>query len=356
MTITRIDWQKTALCLAAICAVVLGTLLFFGSTGAAEGALKREAHALEREALQRLHMQPVPVPCPAWGSANELARVHSELERVQAELAEARAQIQKLSRANLEQELRDPPVGSERPQEAQHADQHKAPSSSAKAAAPVPLSEREREEDEQEREEQDRRYQAAHLGSHLLHKHADSRPQEHPRSVPLARSHAHHPESAQHAKTTHAVTHPKAEMFFVEGRELPVLVVEKQHDTEWSKASSGGHRIDKYAEKDDGPPTRQAVHASVAEVLDAMHNFTAQHGLKYWIIDGSLLGALRDGQVIPWDNDADVGMTAADVKQMVNILKSGANFPGHAGIVATRFVYTQRARKCARLSVSCVCC
>ena len=58
------------------------------------------------------------------------------------------------------------------------------------------------------------------------------------------------------------------EKFFVEGRELPVLVKELQHDSDWSKAS--GHRIDKFAEKDAGPPTREAVHASVAEVLDAL--------------------------------------------------------------------------------------
>ena len=31
-------------------------------------------------------------------------------------------------------------------------------------------------------------------------------------------------------------------------------------------------------------------------------------GLKYWLDAGTLLGIIRDGDLIPWDYDADIGI------------------------------------------------
>lgn len=31
-------------------------------------------------------------------------------------------------------------------------------------------------------------------------------------------------------------------------------------------------------------------------------------GVRYWLEAGSLLGAMRSGDVLPWDHDVDIGM------------------------------------------------
>ena len=44
------------------------------------------------------------------------------------------------------------------------------------------------------------------------------------------------------------------------------------------------------------------------EVLDFFVNVCEKNELNYWLIGGNLLGAVRHGGYIPWDDDMDVGM------------------------------------------------
>ena len=44
------------------------------------------------------------------------------------------------------------------------------------------------------------------------------------------------------------------------------------------------------------------------EVLQYVHNFCQEHNIKYSLAYGTLLGAVRHGGYIPWDDDIDIAM------------------------------------------------
>lgn len=48
------------------------------------------------------------------------------------------------------------------------------------------------------------------------------------------------------------------------------------------------------------------------ELLKFFDNVCSKYGLEYWLDFGTLLGAVRHGGFIPWDDDLDVGMLRAD--------------------------------------------
>lgn len=46
-----------------------------------------------------------------------------------------------------------------------------------------------------------------------------------------------------------------------------------------------------------------------------------EHGITYWLDFGSLLGAIRHKDIIPWDNDCDVGIFAKDKRKFLALAK-----------------------------------
>ena len=63
----------------------------------------------------------------------------------------------------------------------------------------------------------------------------------------------------------------------------------------------------------------QLVQLHLLHVLDEI---CRRHDIGYWLAWGSCLGALRHGGFIPWDDDLDVGMFAADYRRLLKILPS----------------------------------
>lgn len=52
-------------------------------------------------------------------------------------------------------------------------------------------------------------------------------------------------------------------------------------------------------------------------LLDCIDRVCREHNLRYYIIAGTLLGAVRHKGFIPWDDDIDIAMTRADYEQLM---------------------------------------
>lgn len=56
----------------------------------------------------------------------------------------------------------------------------------------------------------------------------------------------------------------------------------------------------------------QRVKTVQLSLLDACKSICARHGLRYFLLGGSALGAVRHSGFIPWDDDIDIGMPRED--------------------------------------------
>lgn len=56
------------------------------------------------------------------------------------------------------------------------------------------------------------------------------------------------------------------------------------------------------------------------EALDELDKICRKHKIKYFLVAGSVLGAIRHKGFIPWDDDIDVGLTYEDFYKLREIL------------------------------------
>lgn len=87
-------------------------------------------------------------------------------------------------------------------------------------------------------------------------------------------------------------------------------------------------------------------------LLGALDEICEAHHLPYWITHGTLLGAVRHGGSIPWDDDIDVGMLRADLEKLQEILADDERYritlvyDWHAKCRQFRFRYRDAALPC----------
>ena len=68
----------------------------------------------------------------------------------------------------------------------------------------------------------------------------------------------------------------------------------------------------------------QQVWAVEQEILDVIHRICAEHGLRYALAYGTLIGAVRHGGFIPWDDDIDLVMPREDYEKLLSIWEEAA--------------------------------
>lgn len=68
--------------------------------------------------------------------------------------------------------------------------------------------------------------------------------------------------------------------------------------------------------------TLDALHKIHLESLLEVDRICRKHGIRYFIVGGTLLGAVRHGGFIPWDDDLDIGLLREEYERLLHILPS----------------------------------
>lgn len=63
------------------------------------------------------------------------------------------------------------------------------------------------------------------------------------------------------------------------------------------------------------------VQQRLLQMMTWYHGFCTDHGLRYYMIGGTMLGAVRHEGFIPWDDDIDVGMPRPDYERFLELLE-----------------------------------
>ncbi len=73
---------------------------------------------------------------------------------------------------------------------------------------------------------------------------------------------------------------------------------------------------------DDNSSLIRRVQLKQLEIIKVFQDICRRHGLRYFAIGGTCLGAIRHGGFIPWDDDIDVGMPYEDYAKFLALAKN----------------------------------
>ena len=72
----------------------------------------------------------------------------------------------------------------------------------------------------------------------------------------------------------------------------------------------------------------EGLQGRLVEMLLQLREFTNEHGLTFFLVGGSALGAYRHGGFIPWDDDVDIAMMREDFEKMELLMEKRKNTLG----------------------------
>lgn len=76
-------------------------------------------------------------------------------------------------------------------------------------------------------------------------------------------------------------------------------------------------------------PMMKRAWAAQMEVLQVVQQICVKYGLRYFVSDGTLLGAVRHQGYIPWDDDLDICMLREDYNQFLSLAPAELVAPYH---------------------------
>lgn len=100
-------------------------------------------------------------------------------------------------------------------------------------------------------------------------------------------------------------------------------------------------------------PMMKCAWAAQLEVLQVVQQICEKHHLRYFVSEGTLLGAVRHHGYIPWDDDLDICMLREDYEQFLALAPSELTGGYHINSPYTRTAYDMTfSRICNASSIS----
>lgn len=78
---------------------------------------------------------------------------------------------------------------------------------------------------------------------------------------------------------------------------------------------------------DDVQKNLRKLQLAELNIIKLFMEICRKENLRYFMIGGTMLGAIRHKGFIPWDDDVDIGMPREDYDRLFELLKDGKYLP-----------------------------